>query len=147
MIFVNLVHMVVNVMGLHMFAVSKAPLQWSHSGCHNVSNHPPHDCLLNSLLKRRSKKTSKLCVTGLCAGNSPVTGEFPAQMASNAESVSIWWSHHLKGRTHLIMISTMQTNVLDKITVYEYRLLCYYGNVRLINLHFVGAFLFCLLNR
>ena len=28
-------------------------------------------------------------VTGLCAGNSPVTGEFPAQRASNAENVSI----------------------------------------------------------
>ena len=26
--------------------------------------------------------------------NSPVTGEFPAQMASNAENVSIWWRHH-----------------------------------------------------
>ena len=35
-----------------------------------------------------------LRVTGLCAGNSPVTGEFPAQMASNAENVSIWWRHH-----------------------------------------------------
>ena len=34
--------------------------------------------------------TSKLRVTGLCAGNSPMTGEFPAQMASYAESVSIW---------------------------------------------------------
>ena len=43
---------------------------------------------------RRSKKTSKLCVTGLCVGNSPVTGEFPTQMASNAENVSIWWRHH-----------------------------------------------------
>ena len=31
------------------------------------------------------KKTSKLHVTGLCEGNSPVTGEFPAQRASNAE--------------------------------------------------------------
>ena len=38
-------------------------------------------------------KTSKLRVTGLCAGNSPVTGEFPAQMASNAENVPIWWRH------------------------------------------------------
>ena len=28
------------------------------------------------------------------AGNSPVTGEFPSQMASNAENVSIWWRHH-----------------------------------------------------
>ena len=40
------------------------------------------------------KKTSKLGVTGLCAGNSPETGEFPAQMASIAENVSIWWRHH-----------------------------------------------------
>ena len=39
-------------------------------------------------------KTSKLRVTGLCVGNSPVTEEFPAQMASNAENVSIWWRHH-----------------------------------------------------
>ena len=41
------------------------------------------------------KKTSKLRVTGLCVWNSPVTGEFPAQMASNAENVSIWWRHHV----------------------------------------------------
>ena len=27
-------------------------------------------------------------------GNSPGTGEFPAQMASSAENVSIWWRHH-----------------------------------------------------
>ena len=33
---------------------------------------------------------------GLCAGNSPVTGEFPAQMASNAENVSIWWRHDIR---------------------------------------------------
>ena len=39
-------------------------------------------------------KTSKLRVTGLCEGNSPVTGEFPAQRASNAENVSVWWNHH-----------------------------------------------------
>ena len=38
-------------------------------------------------------KTSTLHVTDLCAGNSPVTGEFPAQGASNAEIVSIWWRH------------------------------------------------------
>ena len=46
---------------------------------------------------RRSKKTSKLRVTGLCVGNSPVTGEFPAQRASNAENVSIWLRHHEQG--------------------------------------------------
>ena len=36
----------------------------------------------------------ELRVTGLCAGNSPGTGEFPTQMASNAEYVIIWWRHH-----------------------------------------------------
>ena len=45
--------------------------------------------------RRRSKKTAKLRVTGLCEGNSPVTGEFPAQRASKAENVSIWWRHHV----------------------------------------------------
>ena len=30
-----------------------------------------------------------------CAGNSPGTGEFPAQKASNVENVSIWWRHHV----------------------------------------------------
>ena len=42
---------------------------------------------------RRLKKTSKLRVTGLCEGNSTVTGEFPVQRASNAENVSFWWRH------------------------------------------------------
>ena len=40
------------------------------------------------------KEVSKLRVTGLCEGNSPVTGEFPAQRASNAENISIWWRYH-----------------------------------------------------
>ena len=45
--------------------------------------------------KRRSKKKIKATRhLPLCAGNSPVTGEFPAQMASNAENVSIWWRHY-----------------------------------------------------
>ena len=69
-------------------------LRWRRHGCDSVSNHLPHDCLLNRLFGRRSKKTSKLRVTGLCVGNSPRTVEFPAQMASNAENVSIWWRHH-----------------------------------------------------
>ena len=43
--------------------------------------------------RRKWKKTSKVGVTGPCAENSPVTGEFPAQMASDAENVSICWRH------------------------------------------------------
>ena len=42
-------------------------LLWRHNGHDGVSNHQPHDSLLNRLFRRRSKKTSKLCVTGLCA--------------------------------------------------------------------------------
>ena len=48
--------------------------------------------------RHRSRKTSKLCITGFCAGSSPVTGEFPAQMASSEENVSIWWRHHIVQR-------------------------------------------------
>ena len=59
-------------------------LLWHHNGHDGISNHQPHDCLLNCLFRRRSKKTSKL----------HVTGEFLAQRASNTENVSIGWRHH-----------------------------------------------------
>ena len=58
-----------------------------------VSNHQRIDCLLKHLFRRRSKKTTKLRVTGLCDNNSPMTSEFHTQMASNAENVSISWRH------------------------------------------------------
>ena len=86
-----------NIMLTHFGLVSNADisLRWRHNDHAGVSNHQPHGCLLNRLFRRKSKKTSKLRVTGLCAGNSPGTGEFPAQMASYAENVSIWWRHHV----------------------------------------------------
>ena len=74
--------------------VFSTTLRWRHNDHAGVSNHQPRGCLLNRLFRHKSKKTSKLRVTGLCAGNSPGTGEFPAQMASHAENVSIWWRHH-----------------------------------------------------
>ena len=69
-------------------------LRWRHNGLDSVSNHQPPGCLLNRLIRRSSKKRSKRRVTGLCAGNSPGTGEFSAQMASYAENVSIWWTKY-----------------------------------------------------
>ena len=69
-------------------------LEWRHNESDGASNHQPQDCLLNGLFRCRSKKTSKLRDTGLCAGNSPVTGEFPAQRTSNAGNVSISWRHY-----------------------------------------------------
>ena len=83
---------------VEMFAITahrRYTLLWRHHGRDGVSKHQPHDCLLNRSFRRRSKKTSKLRVTGICVGNTPVTTEFPAQMASNAENVSIWWRHHI----------------------------------------------------
>ena len=71
------------------------PLQWRHNEGDRVSNHQPHDCLLNRLFKAQIKETSKLRVTSLCEGNSPVPGEFPAQRASYTENNSIWWRHHV----------------------------------------------------
>ena len=79
------------------FSIFATTLQWRHNRCSGVSNYQPHDCLLNLLFRRRSTKTSKLRVTGLCAGNSPVTGEFPTQMASNAENIPIWWRNRGRG--------------------------------------------------
>ena len=79
-------------------SISLKPLQWRHNGLDGGSNHRRLDCLLNRLFRRRSKKISKLRVTGLCDGNSPVTSEFPAQRASNAENVSNWWRHHAHGK-------------------------------------------------
>ena len=85
-------------------------LRWRHNGHDSVSNHQPHDCLLSRLLGCGSKKTSKLRVTGLCAGNSPGTGEFSAQMASYAENVSIWWRHHVSDKViPLFSHSTLMT--------------------------------------
>ena len=40
------------------------------------------------------RKHQSSALLALCAGNTPVTGEFSAQRASNAEDVSILWRHH-----------------------------------------------------
>ena len=76
-------------------------LHWRHNGRDGISDHQPHYCLLNRLSRRRSKRTSKIRATGLCAGNSPLTGEIPAHRASNAENVSICWRHHVSPNTNV----------------------------------------------
>ena len=58
-------------------------LQWRHNGRDDVSNHRCLDCLLNRLFSRRSKKTSKLRVNGLCDRwpvNSPHKGPVTRKM-------------------------------------------------------------------
>ena len=57
-------------------------LQWRHNEPDSVSNNQFHDCLLNRLFRRRSKKTSKLRVTAFVRGihrwpvNSPTKGQW-----------------------------------------------------------------------
>ena len=71
-----------------------SPLQCRHKEHYGVSNYRRVDCLLNRLFRCRSKKTPKLRVIGLYESNSSVTGEFPAQRASNIKHFSIWWRHN-----------------------------------------------------
>ena len=94
-IFINLLKWVFNASNTTtgLFIV---PLQWRHNGRDGVSNHQPHDCFFNRSFRRRLKETSKLRVTGFCVEHSPGTVEFPAQMASSAENVSILWRHHVR---------------------------------------------------
>ena len=99
---------------------------WRLNGHEGVSSHQPHNCLLNCVFRRRIKKTSKLRITGLCEGNSPVTGEFPTQRASNAENDSIWWRQHdiLSLCTPLIL--TVKTS---KMLIYTYVHKTYYHKI------------------
>ena len=92
------------------------PLQWRHNERDGVSNHRRRVCLLNCLSRCRSKNTSKLCVTGLCEGNPPVTGWFPSQRVSNADFFSIWRRGHATPRQYqnhcwLIVNWTFQNNL------------------------------------
>ena len=83
---------------LYAIIMFPSPLHWRQNGHDSVSNHQPHDCLLKRLFRPRSKKTSKLRVTGLCAGNSPVTDEFPHKWPVTRkmlpfDDVTMQWCH------------------------------------------------------
>ena len=92
-------------------------LLWRRNRRGSVSNQQPHDCLLNRLFRRRSKKTSKLRVTGLCAGNSPGT-----QMISNAENVSIWCRHHEKDER-------TESGVMDERDILRFEFKVFFGRI------------------
>ena len=70
---------------------SHVHILWRHYG--NVTRAPGAsrqlDCLFTNLFKLASKETLKLHITGHCEGNPPITGGFPLQNTSNAESTSI----------------------------------------------------------
>ena len=74
-------------------------LLWTLQGHHNernrVSNHRRLYCLLNRLFRRKSKKKIKAPRHWPLWREFTVDGEFPEQVSSNAESVSIWWRDHV----------------------------------------------------
>ena len=94
-----------------------------HNERDGVSNYQPHDCLPNSLFRCRSTKTSKHRVTGLCGG-SPVTSEFPAQKASNAENVSIWWRHPYTTRSTMAQVMACGLLRLPELLLNPHYWLC-----------------------
>ena len=103
-----------------------------------VSNQRRLGCLLNRLFRRRSNKIAKPRVTGLCEGNSPVTGEFPSQRASNPENVSIWWRHHEFSRGCYVyrdrvwvVLNMAQTDAERHPSV------CWHTSVRQLNQHMI----------
>ena len=105
-------HHNVTTVGLrHIMRAWRFDVHWIRCVCFGQTSFYRHDITLTSQWARwRLKspaprlftqpfiqaqiKKSKLRATGLCEGNTPVTGEFPAQKASKAENVSIWWRHH-----------------------------------------------------
>ena len=117
-------------------------LQWRHDGRDGVSNHQPHDCLLNRLVGRRSK----LRVTGLCAGihrwpmnfphKRPVTRKaFPfddvimcvCHNATTREQMSVWKLAGSMG--YLVSIFTINPHGMS--LKYFSTLLQYYGSVEI----------------
>ena len=87
-------------------------------GMDPVSNHQPHYCLHNRLFGCRSKKISKFLVTGLCAGNSPVTGEGPVTrkcfhlMTSLYKQVR-WSLFHMRGWRDIDL--NLKSNIISLI--------------------------------
>ena len=92
-------------------------LQWRHNGRDGFVNHQPHDCLLNRLFRHRSKKISKLRVTGLCEGNSPGPVNSPHKGPVTQKMFSIWLRHHGSRYSHTLryIITYFSANVYTLI--------------------------------
>ena len=71
---------------IHLVSHRRCTLQWRHNRCDSGSNHQPHDCLLDGLFRRRSKKTwssaSLAFMRGIHRGpvNSPHKGPVTRKM-------------------------------------------------------------------
>ena len=97
---------------------------------------------IQPFVQAQIKNPSKLRVTGLCKGNSPVTSKFPAQRASNAENIFIWWCHH--AMDHKLSPAQVSSKVVIEDsglscllvlsnTMCIYKPIAYYVSVRMIS--------------
>ena len=92
-------------------------LQWRHNGRDCVSIQQPRDCLLNCLFRLRSKKTSKLRVTGLCVGNSPGPVNSPHKWPVTRK---IWWRHQVQVRSLCYLFNRYPSIYITSLGRYWY---------------------------
>ena len=102
-------------------------LQWCHNGHDNISNHQPHECLLSLLIRYRSKKTSKLHVTG------PLCGEFTGLHCFHLMTSSWqWWYKFIwnhkgqpkRGTTKWVLAKKQPVSLTIKDILLSYFTMC-----------------------
>ena len=84
--------------------------EWARSRLKSVASR----LFYSTVCSDADKKTSKLRVTGLCEGNSPVAGEFPTQRAGYAENISSWWNHHGKHQRSTLLAYRVGMNTVTR---------------------------------
>ena len=99
------------------YAGGATSLHWRHNDHDGVSNHQPRGCLLNRLFSRRSKKTSKLRVIGLCAGNSPGPVNSPhkgpvTRKIFPFDDVIMWWRRHMETLSKLPCVKSFHRSLM-----------------------------------
>ena len=72
--------------------------------CRQATSHYMSQCWPRSLRHMASLGHKEL-IEKQSIFRSPVAVEFPAQIASNAENVSIWWRHHVRLRFHCSLLT------------------------------------------
>ena len=116
-------------------------LHWRHNDHDGVSNHQPHGCLLNRLFRRRSKKTSKLRVTGLCYADQ-LRGKCFHLMTSSCE-----WNRFTACNTNCnqalfwyCFMNFTSDNCAANITQVKFMMTSSNGNVFRVSDHLCGDF-------
>ena len=102
-------------------------LQWRHNKRHSVANHRRLYCLLNRFLRHRSKKTPKLRVSGLCEGNSAVTGHSPHKGPVTRKSFHLMTPPCVCAHPHTYMIQLLNYTVTS-MTVFLFKVAAYMSN-------------------